>query len=144
MRSLLPSLAGYSPLSLKWHAFAREEDADDGSSFFVVQVAPPADANVEAGRPREPMTDITRKGQRLRIDDEAQSADPELPAFIAKPESAPVYHGFPLLVNSEHDYYDSSYGREKAQHEKHMISHGRSLIATRNGEAPLLASRSQR
>ncbi len=49
------------------------------------------------------MTRITRKGQRLRTDDAAPSADPKLPAFIAKPQNAPVYHGFALLENSEHE-----------------------------------------
>lgn len=33
----------------EWRAFAREEHADDGSSFLVVQVTPPASANVEHG-----------------------------------------------------------------------------------------------
>src|SRR5262249_31968045 len=37
------------------------------------------------------------QGKPLRLDPEAESADPSLPAFLARPEGAPVYHGFPLL-----------------------------------------------
>lgn len=36
-------------------------------------------------------------GRPLRVDAEAESADPSLPAFLAKPADAPVYHGFPIL-----------------------------------------------
>ena len=47
------------------------------------------------------MNEDPPKGQRARLDEAAESADPELPAFIARPPGAPVYHGFPLLENSE-------------------------------------------
>ena len=47
------------------------------------------------------MSNLPRKGQLLRVDAEAASADPDLPAFIARPPNAPVYHGFPLLQDSE-------------------------------------------
>jgi hypothetical protein len=47
------------------------------------------------------MTDEPPKGQRARIDEAARSADPSLPAFIARPPNAPVYYGFPILENSE-------------------------------------------
>lgn len=40
------------------------------------------------------------EGIPLRLDPEAESADPSLPAFLARPEGAPVYHGFPLLEES--------------------------------------------
>lgn len=33
----------------------------------------------------------------------AISADPALPAFLARPEGAPAYHGFPVLLESETD-----------------------------------------
>jgi hypothetical protein len=49
------------------------------------------------------MTETFPNGQPVRIDKEAPSADPELPAFIARPRNAPVYHGFPILKNSELD-----------------------------------------
>jgi hypothetical protein len=37
------------------------------------------------------------KGRPLALDAKAASADPSLPAFLAKPKGAPVYHGFPIL-----------------------------------------------
>ncbi len=37
----------------------------------------------------------------LAIDEQAQSADPALPAFLARPPGAPAYHGFPLLDGAE-------------------------------------------
>jgi|SRR5208282_4736774 len=40
------------------------------------------------------------EGVPLRLDPEAESTDPSLPAFLARPEGAPVYHGFPLLEES--------------------------------------------
>jgi hypothetical protein len=40
------------------------------------------------------------QGKPLRLDPDAESADPGLPAFIARPQGAPVYHGFPLLEES--------------------------------------------
>ncbi len=40
------------------------------------------------------------QGKPLRLDTEAESADPSLPAFLARPDDAPVYHGFPLLEES--------------------------------------------
>lgn len=43
------------------------------------------------------------EGQPVRLDEDALSADPSLPAFIAKPSNAPAYHGFPLLANSQRD-----------------------------------------
>src|SRR5581483_5777151 len=40
------------------------------------------------------------QGKPIRLDPNAESADPSLPAFIARPAGAPVYHGFPLLEES--------------------------------------------
>jgi hypothetical protein len=42
-------------------------------------------------------------GRPLREDPDAASADPNLPAFLARPEDAPVYHGFPILDDVEVD-----------------------------------------
>jgi hypothetical protein len=42
-------------------------------------------------------------GKRVLTDPEAASADPKTPAFIARPEGAPVYHGFPIVPESETD-----------------------------------------
>jgi hypothetical protein len=39
----------------------------------------------------------------VRIDPDAESADPELPAFLARPDGSPVYHGFPILDSVEVD-----------------------------------------
>ena len=36
-------------------------------------------------------------GRRILTDDDAESADPNLPAFLARPADKPVYHGFPLI-----------------------------------------------
>jgi hypothetical protein len=35
-------------------------------------------------------------GRPLAVDRQAESADPGLPAFLARPPGAPVYHGFPF------------------------------------------------
>jgi hypothetical protein len=40
-------------------------------------------------------------GKQLFLDENAESSSTELPAFLAKPDGAPVYHGFPLLKESE-------------------------------------------
>jgi hypothetical protein len=40
------------------------------------------------------------KGRLLRPDPEAESEDPTLPAFLARPANAPVYHGFAVLEES--------------------------------------------
>ena len=47
------------------------------------------------------MNDPLHQGQRVRVDDAAESALPDLPAFLAPPNNAPAYHGFPLLVGSK-------------------------------------------
>jgi hypothetical protein len=39
-------------------------------------------------------------GKRVLTDDAAVSASRDLPAFLARPDGAPVYHGFPLLEES--------------------------------------------
>ncbi|HEV2297004.1 MAG TPA: hypothetical protein VGR72_00620 [Candidatus Acidoferrales bacterium] len=43
------------------------------------------------------------RGQPLAIDQSAKSARPGMPAFLSKPEGAPVYHGFPILEDVEVD-----------------------------------------
>ena len=47
------------------------------------------------------MKEPRKPGQPIAIDPTAKSADPKLPAFLARPEGAPVYHGFPVLDNVE-------------------------------------------
>jgi hypothetical protein len=43
------------------------------------------------------------QGLPLRLDEAAESADPDKPAFLARPAGAPVYHGFPILDDVEVD-----------------------------------------
>jgi hypothetical protein len=45
----------------------------------------------------------TPDGKAIRMDPEAQSTDPSLPAFLARPSGSPVYHGFPLVEESRTD-----------------------------------------
>ena len=42
-------------------------------------------------------------GRKILEDGDAKSANPALPAFLARPEGAPVYHGFPLVPESDTD-----------------------------------------
>lgn len=44
-----------------------------------------------------------RQGRPIATDAAAASVDPQRPAFLARPEGAPVYHGFPLLAGAEID-----------------------------------------
>jgi hypothetical protein len=46
---------------------------------------------------------MTRDGRRILKDPEARSANPSPPAFLARPEGSPVYHGFPILEESMTD-----------------------------------------
>lgn len=41
--------------------------------------------------------DESRQGRPLAVDDSARSESPTEPAFVARPEGAPVYHGFVVL-----------------------------------------------
>jgi len=41
--------------------------------------------------------DEIRQGRPLAIDDSARSGSPTEPAFVVRPEGAPVYHGFVVL-----------------------------------------------
>jgi hypothetical protein len=43
------------------------------------------------------------KSKPLKLDDTSASASPELPAFLARPEGAPVYHGFPIVPETMTD-----------------------------------------
>ncbi len=42
-------------------------------------------------------------GRPLATDEQAESTDPSLPAFLARPPGAPVYHGFPAIEGAEAD-----------------------------------------
>jgi hypothetical protein len=43
------------------------------------------------------------EGRTIAVDADATSAETSLPAFIARPDDAPVYHGFPVLDDVEVD-----------------------------------------
>ena len=42
-------------------------------------------------------------GKEILQDASADSTNPELPAFLARPVGAPVYHGFPIIEETETD-----------------------------------------
>src|SRR5712692_7107845 len=44
-------------------------------------------------------------GLPLQLDETARSANPEVPAFLARPEGAAVYHGFPVLPETAVDRF---------------------------------------
>jgi hypothetical protein len=50
---------------------------------------------------------IKRDSHPLRVDSDAKSTSPDAPAFVAKPPGALVYHGFPVVPETETDgwYY---------------------------------------
>ena len=43
------------------------------------------------------------QGKPLKLDPDAESSDPQKPAFLARPEGAPVYHGFVVRDEVEVD-----------------------------------------
>ena len=43
------------------------------------------------------------KSKNLKLDGSAMSASKELPAFLARPKGAPVYHGFPVVAQTMTD-----------------------------------------
>ena len=49
------------------------------------------------------MSNEGNEGRGILQDSEAQSADPDLPAFLARLPDAPVYYGFPLVPETEMD-----------------------------------------
>lgn len=42
-------------------------------------------------------------GKPLTLNSNAKSASPDLPAFLARPAGAPVYHGFRMIEESRTD-----------------------------------------
>ena len=52
---------------------------------------------------QEETEDIDSAPRRIIPDETAVSTDSALPAFLAKPEGAPVYYGFPLVLESMTD-----------------------------------------
>lgn len=70
-------------------------------------------------------------GQPLRIDAEAASASLALPAFIARPRSAPVYHGFPLLKGSKREGF--VFGAITEPNGAEVAEWGDAFVAAPNG-----------
>ena len=54
-------------------------------------------------RHREHFMSKPLKSRPLKLDASAASASPELPAFLARPKGAPVYHGFPIVPETMTD-----------------------------------------
>jgi len=69
----------------------RSENNDEGCS------APVEFDPSRIGYSHSTMTDDIQHGQPLSIDATARSASPTEPAFIARPDGAPVYYGFVVL-----------------------------------------------
>ncbi len=46
---------------------------------------------------------MNSRGRAIVTDPKAQGADPSLPAFMARPADAPIYHGFPIIEESATD-----------------------------------------
>lgn len=46
---------------------------------------------------------IDESPRQLVLDNTAITTDPGLPAFLARPESEPVYHGFPIIPETMSD-----------------------------------------
>lgn len=68
------------------------------------------------------------EGRPLAIDAEAESANKDLPGFLARPAGAPVYHGFPVLNDVEIDGFRLG-----------MITDWESDPSTRDGDAFVVA-----
>jgi len=49
------------------------------------------------------MSDRKLDGKAILQDENAISSDASLPAFVGRPAGAPVYHGFPLIPETECD-----------------------------------------
>ncbi|MBV9487344.1 MAG: hypothetical protein JO246_14960 [Frankiaceae bacterium] len=49
------------------------------------------------------MTEPPDESRPLSLDPEAETTDPTLPAFLARPEGAPAYYGFPVIGGVEVD-----------------------------------------
>jgi hypothetical protein len=64
--------------------------------------------------------DDVPKGQAILTDGRAESVDPSLPAFLARPKDAPVYHGFRVLEGVELEGFKlgmiSGYGPDDGQY----------------------------
>jgi hypothetical protein len=62
------------------------------------------------------------------LDPDAESAQPDKPAFLARPDGAPVYHGFPIVPETETDGWlygaitDYDPGRRQTEGDGYVIA----------------------
>jgi hypothetical protein len=70
-------------------------------------------------------------GKPLRLDAEAQSSSHELPAFVAPPAGAPVYHGFPLVEETRTDGW--CYGEITESREPDGCTEGDGFVVAPDG-----------
>ena len=70
-------------------------------------------------------------GKPILTDPEAASARPDLPAFLARPAGAPVYHGFPIIEETETDGW--RYGAITAFKESDGCSEGDGFVVAPDG-----------
>lgn len=77
------------------------------------------------------MNQPNREGLQVRADETAVSTDPDLPAFIAPPQNAPAYHGFPVLAGSEVDGF--LFGAITEPNRKEPASWGDAFVVAPNG-----------
>jgi hypothetical protein len=65
-------------------------------------------------------------GRPLEVDPDAESADPSVPGFLARPEGAPVYHGFRLIEEVQVDGFRlgaiSSFGSDVADGDAFIVA----------------------
>jgi hypothetical protein len=70
-------------------------------------------------------------GKPLRLDGSARSASRDLPAFLARPADAPVYHGFPLVEETRTDGW--CYGAITEFEEPDGCTEGDGFVVTPDG-----------
>ena len=67
----------------------------------------------------------------ILTDPEAASSNPSLPAFLARPEGAPVYHGFPLVDETRTDGW--CYGAITAYEQEAGCKEGDGFVVAPDG-----------
>ena len=82
-----PATAQFPPNRSMW-VLEPFRFADACAERACYDAIPMSDAQEKPNRPR---------GHRIALDLLAKSASRTQPAFVAKPEGAPIYHGFPIL-----------------------------------------------
>lgn len=70
-------------------------------------------------------------GRLLSLDETAESATPDLPAFLSHPSGAPVYWGFPIIEETETDGW--RYGTITVHDDPNGCESGDGFIVAPNG-----------